>query len=179
VNGLLSKPIITTQPSSPSSVNAGDNVTLSVVASGGSLHYRWWKTGTKENPPGKVNDSSYSFPVKEETAGTYYVRVSNDAGEVTSSYVSVYISKPVIKKQPSLPSGAIKIGDEITLEVVGEGRDLHYSWSKDSARIDGAKSFKYTFVVTADSLEKRYRVLIENYLGNVESAPVTIRLKDK
>lgn len=92
------------------------------------------KPESKKIPPGKVNDSSYSFPVKEETAGTYYVRVSNDAGEVTSSYVSVYISKPVIKKQPSLPSGAIKIGDEITLEVVGEGRDLHYSWLKDSAQ---------------------------------------------
>lgn len=82
VSTSITTPVITTQPVS-TSVAAGNSVTLSVVASGTSLSYQWYKDGTAISG---ATAASYTIATTTSaSAGSYTVVVSNTAGSVTSS----------------------------------------------------------------------------------------------
>lgn len=83
VNAVAVAPTITTQPQSQT-VNAGANVTFMVVATGTApLSYQWAKGGA--DIAGATSASFTITGVTIANAGTYTVRVSNSAGNVTSN----------------------------------------------------------------------------------------------
>ncbi len=108
------KPIITTQPASPT-VKAGDTVTLSCVARvsysndgqqqfpGSPLRVQWFKGSTVVQPE-QENGFSYSFTASAASAGQYYARVTSPAGLVTDTKtctVTVTTGElPLITTQP-------------------------------------------------------------------------------
>jgi hypothetical protein len=92
VNTVATAPVITTQPASKT-VNAGANVTFSVVVTGSSpLSYQWKKGGT--DIPGATTSSLTLNNVQTNDAGSYLVMVSNAVGSVTSA-------EAVLTVQPS------------------------------------------------------------------------------
>ena len=86
-------PTITVQPQGQT-IGAGATLTLTVAALGSApLSYQWIKDGGDISG---ATDSSLTFaPVAKSDAGTYSVRVSNPAGNVTSSQAVVIVRDPV------------------------------------------------------------------------------------
>lgn len=82
-------PTITTQPSSQT-VALGSSVTFTVIATGDSLSYQWYKGGTSING---ATASSYSIAATVAgDAGSYHVVVTNSTGSVTSNSATLTIS---------------------------------------------------------------------------------------
>lgn len=83
---VLSPPAISTQPTN-NTVSPNGSVTLSVGATGGGLGYQWQFNGT--NITGATGASLTIPNVSAATVGVYSVIVSNAAGSVTSSFVTL------------------------------------------------------------------------------------------
>ena len=86
-----SNPSITAQPQS-GQIASGSATTLSVSASGASLHYQWYRgaAGNSSQPVG-TDSSSYTTPQLSATT-QYWVRVTNDCGSVASATATVTIA---------------------------------------------------------------------------------------
>ena len=91
-------PYITTQPVS-ASVNQGAAFTNTVVAGGSAtLAYQWYQ-GTAPLS-GQTAASLVLNPVVQASAGSYFVVITNNAGAVTSSVVSLTVfASPLITSQ--------------------------------------------------------------------------------
>ena len=103
----VTAPSIDAQPTSQS-VTSGDNVTLSVSASGGSLSYQW----QTYLPPAGWQDiageteSSYTATYSAiSDGGAFRVEISNSAGSVTSEPAQVIVADP--SKSYTLVSTAV------------------------------------------------------------------------
>ncbi len=79
-------PTITTQPSSVVAT-VGNSAGFTVVASGSGLSYQWYKGGTAVS--GATGATYTVSSVATSNIGTYYVTVSNTAGNVTSNSVTL------------------------------------------------------------------------------------------
>ena len=166
------KPTITTQPKSQT-VNEGNSVTFSVVATGTApLSYQWYKDGKAISG---ATGSSYTISsAKGSDAGSYYVIVSNTAGNATSSTVTLtVILKPVITVQPR--SLVVDEDDPATFSVTATGTaPLSYQWYKDGRAISGATGSSYTINSAKKSDEGSYYVIVRNNAGSVTSNTVTL-----
>ena len=85
----VNAPEITRQPSGLN-VAPGRSITLSVVATGGTLVYQWHKDGTAIS--GATADTYHKDAVTVSDAGNYTVVVSNPKGSVTSDAAAVTVS---------------------------------------------------------------------------------------
>jgi hypothetical protein len=84
-------PVITTQPQSQI-IASGQTADLSVVASGSSLSYQWYQ-GVSGDTSTPVGTDSASFTTPALTADTsYWVRVSNPAGNADSDTATVTVT---------------------------------------------------------------------------------------
>ena len=84
-----SSPSITTEPTSVT-VTAGAAASFTVVASGSSLTYQWYKDSTAISG---ATSATYTISATATTdAGSYYVVVTNSSGSVTSSTVTLTVS---------------------------------------------------------------------------------------
>ena len=165
------KPTITTQPKSQS-VNEGNSVTFSVVATGTApLSYQWYKDGKAISG---ATGSSYTISsAKSSDAGSYYVIVSNSAGSVTSNTVTLTITaKPVITTQPR--SQTVNEGNSVTFSVVATGTGLSYQWKKNGSNISGATGSSYTISSAKTSDAANYTVTVSNTAGFVTSSAATL-----
>lgn len=97
------KPTITTQPLSLTTV-AGNNVTLSVVASAGTsaISYQWYFNGTALS--GATSASLTLNNVTTANGGTYTVTVSTEAGMVTSDPATLTVTAPIVVPPPPTPA---------------------------------------------------------------------------
>lgn len=85
----VTAPAISTQPASLS-VATGSAATLSVVATGTSVTYQWYKAGAAISG---ATAASYTITAATASdAASYYVVVTNTAGTVTSSTVTVTVT---------------------------------------------------------------------------------------
>lgn len=85
----VTAPSITTQPASVT-VTTGSAASFSVVASGSSLSFQWYKAGTAIS--GATSASYAVSAAASSDAGDYYVVVTNSAGSVTSSTVTLTVT---------------------------------------------------------------------------------------
>lgn len=91
---IIEPPGITTQPADVT-INSGDSATLTVTATGTSLSYQWYAgaSGDTSNPVMGANSSSFTTgPLTLDSF--YWVRVSNNAGAVTSISAAVTVIQP-------------------------------------------------------------------------------------
>jgi membrane carboxypeptidase/penicillin-binding protein PbpC len=167
---LVSVPTITTQPSFAGNKKVGDSITLSAVATGGGLSYQWYKGSAIISG---ATATSYTFTAAANSPGSYKVRVTNIAGSIDSTAVTVtLVSAPTITTQPSF-AGNKKVGDSITLSAVATGGGLTYQWYKDGTAISGATAASYTFTAATDKAGS-YKVKVTNIAGYIESTPVSV-----
>ena len=121
-------PTITTQPEPSVTVNVGETVILSVVASGtGPLTYQWTKGG--EDISGQASAALIISNAQESDSGTFAVKVTGPGGTVTSnnSVVTVGTAPPptlweIVVANPELSTlkGAIEL---VGLDAALAGED--------------------------------------------------------
>lgn len=129
ITGCNTPPVITQQPAQTTTINAGQSVTLSVIASGGpGLLYQWYQylNGTVTAIPGATGSS---ITVTPPQTTEYYVRITCGSNSATSNLVAVIVCSgpPVIVSQPI--SQFVRSGQTVTLSVVASGpAPLFYQW---------------------------------------------------
>ncbi len=175
--GTLAAPYVTTQPTSQT-VTEGQTATFSIVAVGaGPLNYQWSKNGTAISG---ATSSIYTTPATtfSDDGAQFTALVSNKAGSVTSSAVSLHVKQrvlaPSITTQPA--SQTVTAGQTATFTVVASGTaPLSYQWQKNGANIAGATSSSYTTpaTTTADS-GSTFDVVVSNTAGKATSSAATL-----
>lgn len=159
-DSAVSAPSISGQPAA-AVIATGSNALLSVVASGASPTYQWYKDGAA------IADAT-AATYTATAAGTYYVVVTDATGSVASASATVTVTDgPVIAGQPS--GATILTGTSQTLAVEASGAGLDYQWYKDGVAIEGATRPTYDAAVAGI-----YTVIVSNPAGQVESSAATI-----
>jgi hypothetical protein len=165
----ISKPVITTQPKSLSLCSGGSG-TLSVTASD-AVSYQWYLGSTAITG---ATSSSYNV----SAAGSYYVVVTNAAGDVTSSTVTVAVGSS-ITTQPSNVS--VYETQTATFSVSATGKSpFTYQWyigtPGSGTAISGALSSTYTTsaLTTTNSLEKYYATVSDSCSDSLTSSAATL-----
>ena len=167
-------PSITTQPVGQS-VNLGEPFTLSVEATGTApLSYQWFKNGLAISGANSATLSLAALIV--EDAGSYTVRISNGAGEVTSDPALLVVVVPLgpeITVQPL--SQTLNPGEKLALSVQAAGTaPLAFQWLKNGSEITSATSATLSITSVNESDAGSYTVRISNTAGSVTSEPAVI-----
>lgn len=94
VQEFTALPAITDHPTG-STVNVGQNTSLSVTALGSGLSFQWYAgaSGVTSNPVPGATSSSFTPPTLNTTA-TYWVRVTNSGGSMDSVAATVTVNGP-------------------------------------------------------------------------------------
>ncbi len=169
-------PVITTQPGSLT-VAVGASATFNVVATGTApLTYQWFKGDAVIS---SATSASLTInPVAANDAGSYTVKISNAAGNVTSAAALLTVtpapsSAPVITTQPA--SLTVAAGASATFSVTATGAGtLSYAWFKEGRLVAlGANS---TFTIeSADQADAgSYRVVVTAPGGSTVSNSATL-----
>ncbi|MCD6050127.1 MAG: putative glycoside hydrolase family protein, partial [Verrucomicrobia bacterium] len=173
---VLELPYIITPPQSRT-VNAGANVTFTVVAGGTApLSYQWRRNG--EGLPGETAASLTLSNVTGAATANYNVVVSNAAGFIVSNpaelTVNTPVTAPLISAQPV--SRAITDGGNVTFSVTATGSGLGYQWQFNGTDIPGATNPSYTMNVNDTAQLGSYAVVVSNAGGSVTSEPAALVL---
>ena len=83
---LASPAVISRQPASIAAMCEGDNILLSVQASGTNITYQWYHNGTAITG---ATDNEYSAIYHSGLEGDYYVEITTDCGTIASNTVTV------------------------------------------------------------------------------------------
>ena len=163
-------PIIITQPQSLK-VNAGDNASFTVTASGTTpLSYQWSLNGT--NISGATTSNVTISNVAQTDLGNYTVEVSNAFGSTNSSnaLLSMY---PFIETPFT---GAITYwGKDVTLSVAGWGTGpLHYQWFKDGVALSNGTNQTLFLPAIQFTNAGLYSVVLSSPLGSVTNKPAQV-----
>jgi autotransporter-associated beta strand protein len=169
---LLQKPIITAQPASQI-VTQGDDVLLSVVASGAApLNYTWRKDGVVL--PSATASTLALDDILPSQAGGYDVIVANAAGSVTSTVATVTVRHaPIIAAHPQ--NTAACPGGTATFNVSASGVPaVAYQWRFGGT--DLLNQTNATLVITNVQTANagNYDVVVTNELGSATSNPAAL-----
>jgi hypothetical protein len=165
-------PAITTQPAAQTVV-AGSTATFTVVATGTApLSYQWQRGNA--NIPGATS-ATYVTPATatSDSGATFDVVVTNSAGSVTSSVVTLTVNvagptAPAITTQPAALS--VTAGSPATFKVVATGSAVSYQWQRDGMPVTGAKAAMYTVPATVPGDDgAMFSVVVSNSLGTMSS----------
>ena len=144
---LNTAPSITTQPTTSTTVCAGEAISLSVAATGTGLTYQWQKGGVDIQG---ANSATYSVATSTAAdAGTYTVLIGGTCTpSVTSANAVVVVNTaPSVTTQPTA-STTVCVGAAVTLSVAATGTGLTYQWKKDGVDILNATSATYALGTT-------------------------------
>ncbi len=179
-------PTITTPPVA-ATVNAGNNATFTVAASGTApIGYFWLKNGNPLANAGNISGANTTTLTVANTStadtGNYSVLVSNSVSTVTSAAVALtVIVPPAITSQPASQTQAV--GSSATFSVTATGSaPLTYRWLKNGtnlvngAKYSGVSSSALTVAALATTDAGNYSVAITNLAGSLTSsvAPLTV-----
>ncbi len=174
IDASLAAPIITVQPLGQNLTDSSP-LTLSVQAVGANLAYQWFHDGVPI--PAGTAASYYVASIQSSDAGAYNVRVSNNAGTVTSITVNVTVTTrptaPTLVKAPV--SQTVTLGTPVTLSVQATGSaPLQYQWSRNGRPLANGTSQTLQIVAAQAADAGDYSVNVANAGGSVSTDPVTI-----
>ncbi|MFC0403373.1 discoidin domain-containing protein [Paraburkholderia rhizosphaerae] len=167
-------PQIQTQPAAQS-VQAGQNATFSVVATGSpTLTYQWLKNG---QPIQGATQPVYNTPpaTTDDNSSMYSVVVTNSAGTTTSGTATLSVGAATPPKIVSQPNGtSVPVGQSVTFNVVASGSDpLTYQWTKSGVAV-GTNSPQLIIPSASNSDSGDYIVTVSNAAGSVSTTPFTL-----
>jgi hypothetical protein len=165
-------PSIVTQPVSVT-VNAGNTATFAVGVDGtGPFTFQWRRDGV--NMPGATSAALTFNSAALPNAGSYSVVVSNSAGAVVSSTVTLDVTPavpalpPVITSQPStvvVPAGGSTM---LAVGATGSG-PLSYQWSFNGTSIPGATLPVLSLANVSNAEAGNYTVSVTNSVASITS----------
>ncbi len=180
---VIDPPIITTPPMSSTNL-AGTTATFTVSASGTTpLSYQWLKNGVGMTDGGNIFGSATATltltNVSLSDAANYSVTVSNAAGSVTSSVVTLTVlAPPAITAQPVSLTNMVGATATFSVTVTGSP-PMSFQWYFNGINplVGGTNS---TLLLTSIQTNQAgaYAVLVTNTYGSVWSsnAVLTVNL---
>ena len=174
---VIAVPTITTQPTSQT-IASGATTTLSVTATtgGGYLTYEWYQgaLGVVSTPVGLGTASLITSALTATTS--YWVRVSNIAGDVNSAaaVVAVTAVAPTIATAPT--AATIASGATTTLSVTATGTaPLSYAWYLGVSGVTTTPvGTGASFITSALTATTSYWVRVTNSAGGVDSVTAVV-----
>ena len=174
----LIAPKIGTQPKSCSAA-PGKTASFSVSASGSTLKYQWYVMGnddTEWKPAAGGTGATLSFTATVGQNGSrYYCKVSNDAGSVSSTAVTLTVTADLeITMQPK--SVSVSEGGTANFTVTAKGSGLKYQWYSMApsavswTKISGATAAGYKVTAKKGLNGTRYYCEVSNSAGTVKSS---------
>ena len=169
------KPIITMPPASISGCQ-GDNIVLSVTATGDGLTYQWRHEGT---PIPGATQSTYVIPsLSPADTGRYDVVISGSCPPAATSNFAIVriLSAPVIATVSQ--SQSVCENAPVTLSVESPGAQ-GYFWMKDGSTIAGANSSTYTIASADAGTAGEYTVTVIGVCDSTTSDPIVLTVQAK
>lgn len=172
---VLVPPQISVPPPASVTNGLGTTAQFGVTATGTApLAYQWFNGTT---PVLNATSATLSLPnVQLAQAGNYFVVITNAAGAVTSSVVSLTVTvlPPSLLTQPMGQS--FTLGSGLTLSVTAGGTGpLFYQWQFNGTNLPGATSASLALANLAATNAGRYRVVVTNAVGTATSAEAVLR----
>ena len=170
---LLYPPAITNQPQSQDVVAGGTASFMNLASGTMPLGYQW-RIGNVPVP--NATNSTLTFnPVTTNQAGSYSCVVSNVAGAVTSSVVTLTVDTlPVIAIPPV--SQTVTANSNVVLTVTASGLPSpSYAWYFNGLA-DGITTSSLTLPSFQTAQQGAYFVVVSNRAGTVTSAPAYLAL---
>ena len=143
----------------------GDQVTLTVSATGSNLTYQWKKENT---PISGATNFSYSITTDLSDAGSYTVVVAGDCGSITSTLAILIVNLATQIVYFSSDTETCE-GEDVLFSVVALGSNLHYYWKKNGTIDIGTdiSSLSVNSVTSADDAD--YSVIVSGDCGEDSS----------
>jgi autotransporter-associated beta strand protein len=170
---LIQRPVITAQPQPvDQTVNPGDDVLLSVGATGTDLSYAWRKDGT---PLASATASTLALDdILVSQEGNYDVIVSNVGGSVTSAVARVSVRHaPIIVGQPQ--NTTVCQGTTATFTVTANGTPaVAYQWRFGGTDLPNQTNATLMITNAQAASAGNYDVVVTNELGTATSGAATL-----
>jgi hypothetical protein len=181
VSGSVMPPqvVISQQPQSTTNTSSSTPATFTVVAMGTpALGYQWYSG----NPGSGVllgGQTAASYTISSPTtnsAGNYFVVVSNSINVVTSAVATLTVYRaPVITQQPSPTNLFLFAGRTAVFSANGAGASpLNYYWTSNGTAISGATASTFALSNLKTNYSANYSLLLSNSLGTATSSVVTL-----
>ncbi len=172
-NSLGVPPGITQQPLSASANQSGQFTNSVVVSGSGPLAYQWYQNSSARS--GQTNASLVLNPVQSSDAGSYYVVITNSAGSVTSSIVSLVVNaSPSIASQLPLAYTNqlnLLVGASPSLSVTASGAlPLYYQWFTNGAPVFNATNASFTLSNVQVGNSGSCYCVVSNFVGRATNS---------
>ena len=176
---IIPPPTITQQPTNQAVLDGATQ--LSTVEVGGGLpqYYQWQYNSNNLTDGGNISGSTTTNLTINSAGvanvGTYSFIVSNAAGVVVSSNVSLSLvpSAPVIIQQPADETVVVKSTAQFMVEALGT-KPIAYQWSLNGTNLAGATNAVLTLTNVQFSQAGDYAVTLTNIYGLTNSAEATL-----
>jgi hypothetical protein len=164
-------------PADPAAICSGSTATLTVSASGASLHYQWYQ-GTAPSTATPVGTDANSYTTAALTGNTnYWVRVTGTCGTADSRTATVTVNAitSIAAGSPADPA-AICSGSTATLTVSASGTALHYQWYQGTApsTVTPVGTDSNSFTTPALTAATNYWVRVTGTCGTADSRTATV-----
>jgi len=155
-------------------VGVGGTVKMQVWVSGTTPSIQWYCNDLPVS--GKTSSVLTLSNVQTTNAGLYTVVATNYVGSVTSSPVSLEVSRaPVIAYTPSLQHKAVFVGTATSFAVTSFGdQPQSVQWRLDGSELLDKTNKTLNFAPVQPADEGDYTVVITNASGAVTSAPARL-----
>lgn len=177
---IAGRPAIVTAPPTALTVNAGQDVTLVAVASGG-LRYQWY-VGGRAIPNG-TSPTLVLHNVTSADAGDYSLFISNDVGNAATTRTTLTVnSPPVIIGQPQSIS-QLNAGQNVSFTVTADNigvspGTLSYQWKFNGMPIPTEIGKTYGVNNVQYRNEGFYSVTVTNRYGSTDSDAALVTIRD-
>jgi hypothetical protein len=174
IDGTQTFPVIITGPLAQT-VSAGATASFAVSASGlAPLAFQWFD-GAAALP--FATNANLTLPnVSDASAGNYSVVITNSAGSVTSSVVTLaVIDLPVITSQPVAQSVAAGASASFAVSATGTA-PLAYQWFDGAAALPGATNSTLVVANVSAANAGDYSATIQNDAGTATSATAALTI---
>lgn len=175
VNATNAAPVIYSTPADLV-LQGGSSRTLAVNASGFGNGFQWRQNGTNSNLNGSKTAVLQFAGFQPGDAGGYTCLVTNSAGSVTSSVISVSLAVPLaFSEQPR--SQEVLEGSYFSIRFVASGSIQGVTWYRGSTFVSTGTNSTYTVQSVQAVNAGNYYAVIDNFGLSVTTqvASVTVR----
>lgn len=176
VSNPATAPTIVQHPQSVSTIE-GNSISLWGSASGSNpLSYQWLKGGAEVS--GATQNYIEFAAVRASDAGSYQLRVSNDAGSATSNAAVLTVEAATLPVFSQQPPASVSIEESQTFNLYAYATSnawiSSYQWTRDGVNVPGATSYYLTISSATSADAGTYRLIATNIAGSTTSTACVV-----